>query len=68
MAEQVSHHPPVSALHIESQSGFKFTMSMAPELKFWGKDIEVKPKGHVIIEIPKYDLFMLENSQDFLVT
>ncbi|XP_057309059.1 oxysterol-binding protein-related protein 1-like [Hydractinia symbiolongicarpus] len=54
VCEQVSHHPPVSALHVESGSGFELTMSMQPELKFWGKDIEVKPKGNVVIKIPKY--------------
>jgi len=54
VAEQVSHHPPVSALYVESQSGFELTMSMEPELKFWGKDIEVRPKGNVTIKIPKY--------------
>lgn len=43
-------------------------MSMAPELKFWGKDIEVKPKGHVIIEIPKYESFVLGNCQHVLWT
>ena len=62
IAEQVSHHPPVSALHIEGQSGFKLTMSMQPELKFWGKDIEVKPKGYVQIEIPKYVFFYLSKN------
>ncbi|XP_066917849.1 oxysterol-binding protein-related protein 1-like [Clytia hemisphaerica] len=54
-AEQVSHHPPVSALYAESESGFELTMTMQPELKFWGKDIEVKPKGGVTIKIPKYN-------------
>jgi len=54
-AEQVSHHPPISALYAESESGFELTMTMQPELKFWGKDIEVKPKGGVTIKIPKYN-------------
>ena len=58
-AEQVSHHPPISALYAESESGFQMTMTMQPELKFWGKDIEVKPKGGVTIKIPKYVLFAL---------
>merc|ERR1719494_116550 len=55
VAEQVSHHPPISALYVEGDTGFNLTMSMEPILKFWGKDIEVKPKGSCTIRIPKYD-------------
>ena len=52
IAEQVSHHPPVSALHCDG-GNFNLFLSIEPVLKFWGKDIEVRTKGHVTIEIPK---------------
>uniref|UniRef100_T2M5M8 Oxysterol-binding protein n=1 Tax=Hydra vulgaris TaxID=6087 RepID=T2M5M8_HYDVU len=56
IAEQVSHHPPISAIYAECpKSGIEMTMSMQPDIKFWGKSVEVKPKGHVIIKIPKYN-------------
>ncbi|XP_065062635.1 oxysterol-binding protein-related protein 1-like [Rhopilema esculentum] len=54
IAEQVSHHPPVSALHCEGD-GFFLHLSIEPALKFWGKDIEVRTKGNLTIEIPKYN-------------
>lgn len=48
MSEQVSHHPPVSAFHAKgtnSTSPFVFSGSVYPKLKFWGKSVEVEPKG-----------------------
>ena len=52
IAEQVSHHPPVSALYCEGE-GFRMYLSIEIVLKFWGKDIEVRNKGGLTIEIPK---------------
>ncbi|KAK3088768.1 hypothetical protein FSP39_023560 [Pinctada imbricata] len=52
VAEQVSHHPPVSAFHVESQD-FKFHGSIHPKLKFWGKSVEIHPKGNITLEFPK---------------
>ncbi|EDW32448.1 GL10436 [Drosophila persimilis] len=53
VCEQVSHHPPVSAFHAESND-FKFHGSINPKIKFWGKSVEVNPKGTVTIEFPKW--------------
>ncbi|XP_077519316.1 oxysterol-binding protein-related protein 1-like [Amblyomma americanum] len=50
VCEQVSHHPPVSAFHAES-SHFKVHGSVYPKLKFWGKSIEIKPEGHLTVEL-----------------
>uniref|UniRef100_A0A1E1X3D1 Oxysterol-binding protein n=1 Tax=Amblyomma aureolatum TaxID=187763 RepID=A0A1E1X3D1_9ACAR len=50
VCEQVSHHPPVSAFHAES-SHFKVYGSVYPRLKFWGKSIEIKPEGHLTVEL-----------------
>ena len=49
VTEQVSHHPPISALHCEGK-GYKFHCSVQPKLRFWGKGVEVVPKGIVSLE------------------
>jgi hypothetical protein len=53
VCEQVSHHPPVSAYHGESES-IILRGSVQPKLKFWGKSIEVKPDGWVNVELKKH--------------
>lgn len=50
--KKVSHHPPISAFHADSPH-FKFHGSIHPKLKFWGKSIEIQPKGTVTIELPE---------------
>nr|XP_023016249.1 oxysterol-binding protein-related protein 2-like [Leptinotarsa decemlineata] len=52
ICEQVSHHPPVSAFHAESENWI-FHGSIHPKLKFWGKSVEIQPKGVVTVEFPK---------------
>ncbi|XP_047520600.1 oxysterol-binding protein-related protein 1 isoform X2 [Pieris napi] len=53
VCEQVSHHPPVSAFHAESPH-FVFHGSVHPKLKFCGKSVEIQPKGHVTVELPRW--------------
>ncbi|XP_077469626.1 oxysterol-binding protein-related protein 2-like [Stigmatopora argus] len=56
VAEQVSHHPPVSAFHAESLSGdFVFHGSIYPKLKFWGKSVEAEPKGTITLQLLKHN-------------
>lgn len=52
VCEQVSHHPPVSAFHAESDH-FQIYGSIYPKLKFWGKSIEIKPEGTTILKLKK---------------
>ncbi|XP_055631567.1 oxysterol-binding protein-related protein 2 isoform X2 [Toxorhynchites rutilus septentrionalis] len=52
ICEQVSHHPPISAFHADSDS-FTFHGTIHPKLKFWGKSVEIQPKGIVTVEFPK---------------
>lgn len=52
ICEQVSHHPPVSAFHAET-ADWLFHGSIHPKLKFWGKSVEIQPKGVVTVEFPK---------------
>lgn len=56
ICEQVSHHPPVSAFHGE-HNDWVFHGSIHPKLKFWGKSVEIQPKGTVTVEFPKYKKF-----------
>ncbi|BES91879.1 Oxysterol-Hypothetical protein protein [Nesidiocoris tenuis] len=53
ICEQVSHHPPISAFHADSED-FIFHGSIHPKLKFWGKSVEIQPKGTVTVEFPKW--------------
>jgi len=53
VCEQVSHHPPVSAFHVESDL-YTFSGSIYPKLKFWGKSVEVTPKGLVTLYLKKH--------------
>ena len=52
VCEQVSHHPPVSAFHAES-ANYRFHGSIHPKIKFWGKSVEIQPKGIVTVELTK---------------
>uniref|UniRef100_A0A3Q3JKN0 Oxysterol-binding protein n=1 Tax=Monopterus albus TaxID=43700 RepID=A0A3Q3JKN0_MONAL len=55
ITEQVSHHPPVSAFHAESlKQEFELHGSMCPKLKFWGKSVEVQPRGTMTLELLKH--------------
>ncbi|XP_054157908.1 oxysterol-binding protein-related protein 1-like [Oppia nitens] len=48
--EQVSHHPPISAWHAESDH-FILHGTINPKLKFWGKSIEVSPEGTITLKL-----------------
>lgn len=48
VAEQVSHHPPVSAFHAHSDF-YEFYGTVSPRLKFWGSSIEVLPGGSFVL-------------------
>ncbi|XP_060537147.1 oxysterol-binding protein-related protein 2 [Cylas formicarius] len=52
ICEQVSHHPPVSAFYAET-ADWHFHGSVHPKLKFWGKSVEIQPKGTLTVEFPK---------------
>ena len=53
VCEQVSHHPPVSAFHVDSPD-YTFHGAIEPKLKFWGKSVEITPKGHVTLVLHRY--------------
>uniref|UniRef100_A0A915CW04 Oxysterol-binding protein n=1 Tax=Ditylenchus dipsaci TaxID=166011 RepID=A0A915CW04_9BILA len=44
VAEQVSHHPPVSAFHCNAAS-FEFFGTIAPKMSFYGRSITIDPQA-----------------------
>ncbi|NWZ87428.1 OSBL7 protein, partial [Poecile atricapillus] len=52
ISEQVSHHPPISACHAESEN-FVFWQDMRWKNKFWGKSLEIVPMGTVNVQLPR---------------
>lgn len=54
ICEQVSHHPPISAFHADAPN-FKFHGSIYPKLKFWGKSVEIQPRGIVSVSLPRWN-------------
>lgn len=62
IAEQVSHHPPVSACYAEgSGASWKYYNSIEIKNKFWGKSLEIFPTGVNHIEFPEHgDHYVLE--------
>ncbi|XP_061771807.1 oxysterol-binding protein-related protein 3 isoform X2 [Nerophis ophidion] len=53
VAEQVSHHPPVSACHAESKN-FIFWQDVRCKNKFWGRSMEIVPVGSTHLTLPGF--------------
>ncbi|XP_037549045.1 oxysterol-binding protein-related protein 3 [Nematolebias whitei] len=53
IAEQVSHHPPVSACHADSKN-FCFKQDVRWKNKFWGKSMEIVPMGTTHVTLPAF--------------
>ncbi|XP_068188881.1 oxysterol-binding protein-related protein 3-like [Antennarius striatus] len=53
IAEQVSHHPPVSACHTDSEN-FTFWQDVRWKNKFWGKSMEIVPMGTTHVTLPAF--------------
>lgn len=54
IAEQVSHHPPVSVCYAESKN-FEFWQDARIKTKFWGKSMEFQPTGYVNVKLQRPD-------------
>uniref|UniRef100_A0A3B3BA92 Oxysterol-binding protein n=1 Tax=Oryzias melastigma TaxID=30732 RepID=A0A3B3BA92_ORYME len=52
ISEQVSHHPPISACHAESEN-FTFWQDQRWKNKFWGKSVEIISSGPVNVVLPR---------------
>uniref|UniRef100_A0A1A7WKM0 Oxysterol-binding protein n=2 Tax=Iconisemion striatum TaxID=60296 RepID=A0A1A7WKM0_9TELE len=53
IAEQVSHHPPISACHAESKN-FVFRQDVRCKNKFWGKSMEIVPVCTTHVTLPRF--------------
>ncbi|XP_068895073.1 oxysterol-binding protein-related protein 6-like isoform X4 [Tenebrio molitor] len=52
LAEQVSHHPPISTCYAKSNN-FTFWQDARVKTKFWGKSMEFQPLGSVHVLLPR---------------
>jgi len=50
--EQVSHHPPISALHVEGE-GYRFLQNSSPKTKFLGNAIDIITQGNSHVYFPQ---------------
>lgn len=56
IAEQVSHHPPITALHLRNDTlGIRMNSYTAPEPRFWVNMLEVKLAGEIRLLLTKFD-------------
>nr|XP_046192536.1 oxysterol-binding protein-related protein 3-like [Oncorhynchus gorbuscha] len=53
VAEQVSHHPPISACHADSKN-YIFWQDIRWKNKFWGKSMEIVPVGTTHVMLPGF--------------
>eukprot|EP00117_Sycon_ciliatum_P005873 scpid16975/ scgid9644/ Oxysterol-binding protein-related protein 1 len=54
LCEQVSHHPPVTALHADS-ANYRLHFSIQSKIKFLGKGVEVWPVGRLTLELLRHN-------------
>ncbi|KAI9189843.1 hypothetical protein H9P43_001276 [Blastocladiella emersonii ATCC 22665] len=54
VAEQVSHHPPISACHCESEH-WEFYEEVFAKNSFWGRSFEIQPQGVCHVKIKRDD-------------
>lgn len=52
VAEQVSHHPPISAYHIQTPNGIVLEGHNGQKSGFSGRTIVVKQVGHAVLTVP----------------
>eukprot|EP00730_Choanoeca_flexa_P014782 TRINITY_DN6588_c0_g1_i3.p1 TRINITY_DN6588_c0_g1~~TRINITY_DN6588_c0_g1_i3.p1 ORF type:complete len:404 (+),score=73.93 TRINITY_DN6588_c0_g1_i3:136-1347(+) len=56
LVEQVSHHPPVTALHAESERGWIYRQHYSCDIKFRG-NLRLDPKGPATVEFANGDRY-----------
>ncbi|CAF0929211.1 unnamed protein product [Adineta ricciae] len=54
IAEQVSHHPPISVCTCDSPN-FIYSQKLQVKIKFWGKSMEIFPDSKNVLFFPKYN-------------
>jgi len=53
VAEQVSHHPPISGVHATG-AGWTWSQVLRIRSKFWGKSMEFQPEGAVTLRLEEW--------------
>ena len=66
IAEQVSHHPPISAAYVDAE-GYELWMNSHLKTKFWGKSLEFKPLGSMHFKFKDNDDYFVCNRPHSLV-
>uniref|UniRef100_A0A914XWP8 Oxysterol-binding protein n=1 Tax=Panagrolaimus superbus TaxID=310955 RepID=A0A914XWP8_9BILA len=54
IAEQVSHHPPISAFYSQGDE-FEFYGNVEPKIKFWGRSLEDNPEAFFTLILKSYN-------------
>lgn len=55
VAEQVSHHPPMSAVHVTSSRGWTYDTTHQIHNRFHGNSLEVWPEGSVHVRLREHN-------------
>ncbi|KAK8402847.1 hypothetical protein O3P69_000858 [Scylla paramamosain] len=64
VAEQVSHHPPVSACYAKSHN-FTFWQDVRIKTKFWGRSLEFQPTGKVHLTLREVEDSAVEDHYEW---
>ena len=54
IAQQVSHHPPITAAYAESNS-FSYSGVINPKIKFWGRSVDISHDGVCKIHLKRHN-------------
>ncbi|CAG0914541.1 unnamed protein product [Notodromas monacha] len=54
IAEQISHHPPISAFHAQGKQ-FTVYCNLQPRVVFWGMSLEVDPNSNHVITLKRHN-------------
>ena len=54
IAQQVSHHPPITAVNCESEY-FAYSGIVNPKIKFWGRSVEVSHDGSCQVYLKRHN-------------
>ncbi|GJQ09143.1 hypothetical protein GpartN1_g6651.t1 [Galdieria partita] len=69
ISEQVSHHPPITAVHLRNDTlGIRMTSYTEPEAKFWGNSIEIKLKGKIRFYLVHFDEEYVSNRTSLILS
>ncbi|GJD09209.1 Oxysterol-binding protein-related protein 8 [Galdieria sulphuraria] len=69
ISEQVSHHPPITAVHLRNDTlGIRMTSYTEPEAKFWGNSIEIKLKGKIRFYLVNFDEEYVSNRTSLILS